>query len=779
MLSARHVLNRCFPSNYHYSGLVSTTAYLKSHINSFLSNKAPTFQLLVQSHALITTSGNAGNIFLSSKLISFYASFNQTHCSTKIFDLVCDKDAFLWNSIVQSQFSNGNYSEAFELYMQMRLHNTPPTRFTIPMVVSSCAELLWLKEGETVHGLATKSGLFLGNSAVSSSFVYMYAKCGVMDYASRIFENITERDVVSWTALIIGYVHNGESEKGLECLSQMHRNDLDGENINFRTLEGGFQACVNLGALVQGRCLHGFAVKTGLRCWQAIQSSLLLVYCKFGSIEEACHSFSEVDNKDLFSWTSIIGVHVRLGLMNDCMALFWDMLAADNYPDEIVLSCVLLGFGNSSKVDEGKSFHCLIIRRNFSVDQMVADALLSMYCKFGLTGSAEKLFCGLNKRNAESWNSMVCGFAKAGRGDKCIDLFRGMQKLGFKADSNSLVALLTWCSRSRATSSFCRSLHCYIIKNCMEDDISIVNSLIDMYGKDGNLISAGRIFCGRRKDIVTWNTMIAAYSRNKCFTEAISLFDEMMLRNVKPNTATLATVLSACSQVADLDKGEKIHHLIKNNEEIELNVSLSTALVDMFAKCGQLEISREIFNLMEDRDTVSWNVMIAGYAMHGDTESAIEIFKQMEQSNVVPNSLTFLPLLSACAHSGHVDEGKHLFNRMKSYSVMPTLKHYACIVDLLGRSGNLMEAEKLVLSMPVKPDGGVWGALLSACKMHDEMETGIRIAKEAIKADPRNDGYYVVMSGMYSSIGRWKEAEEAREMMKERGIEKRAGWSLV
>ncbi|CAN1228054.1 Pentatricopeptide repeat-containing protein At4g39952, mitochondrial [Linum perenne] len=182
---------------------------------------------------------------------------------------------------------------------------------------------------------------------------------------------------------------------------------------------------------------------------------------------------------------------------------------------------------------------------------------------------------------------------------------------------------------------------------------------------------------------------------------------------------------------------------------------------------------------MKDRDTISWNVMIAGYAMHGDAESAIEIFKQMEQLNVVPNSLTFLPLLSACAHSGLVDEGKHLFNKMKGYSVMPTLKHYACIVDLLGRSGNLLEAEKLVLSMPVLPDGGVWGALLSACKMHDDIETGIRIAKQAIKADPKNDGYYIVMSDMYSSIGRWKEAEQAREMMKERGIEKRAGWSLV
>ncbi|CAN1228044.1 Pentatricopeptide repeat-containing protein At4g39952, mitochondrial [Linum perenne] len=174
----------------------------------------------------------------------------------------------------------------------------------------------------------------------------------------------------------------------------------------------------------------------------------------------------------------------------------------------------------------------------------------------------------------------------------------------------------------------------------------------------------------------------------------------------------------------------------------------------MYAKCGVMECASRIFDKISERDVVSWTALITGYVHNGESKKA-------------------------CAHSGLVDEGKHLFNKMKGYSVMPTLKHYACIVDLLGRSGNLLEAEKLVLSMPVLPDGGVWGALLSACKMHDDIETGIRIAKQAIKADPKNDGYYIVMSDMYSSIGRWKEAEQAREMMKERGIEKRAGWSLV
>ncbi|CAI0376779.1 unnamed protein product [Linum tenue] len=316
-----------------------------------------------------------------------------------------------------------------------------------------------------------------------------------------------------------------------------------------------------------------------------------------------------------------------------------------------------------------------------------------------------------------------------------------------------------------------------VFNEISERDVVSWTALIIGYGKSGKLTIAERIFRGSHRDVVSWNTMIAVYCHGKCFVEAIALFEEMVQQNVNPNSATFATVLSACSHLADLQKGEKVHRLIRTDEQ---NVSLATALVDMYAKCGRLDKSREIFNSMKVKDSISWNVMISGYAMHGDAISAIEIFEEMEeQTNIKPNSLTFLSLLSACAHSGLVEEGKRLFGKMKQHSVRPNLKHYACLVDVLGRSGSLLEAEELVLSMPICPDGGIWGALLGACKIHDDFITGIRIAKQAIKTDPKNDGYYIVLSDMYSSIGKWKESERAREMMKEQGIEKTTGWSFV
>lgn len=412
------------------------------------------------------------------------------------------------------------------------------------------------------------------------------------------------------------------------------------------------------------------------------------------------------------------------------------------------------------------------------LDQTVHNALLSMYSKFGLVRLAEKFFETDYEWNKESWNTMVNAYGKAGMEAKCLQLFREMQHLGIGFDTYSLISVISSCSRLRAI-DLGRSVHSYVTKNyTIYGDISVVNSLIDMYGKSGNLTIARRIFDMTQKDIVTWNTLISSYSHCGHSAEAVALFDKMISEKLKPNTATLVTVVSACSELASLEEGKKLHQYIKEGV-FDMTISLATALVDMYAKCGELETSRGMFKSMKERDVVSWNVMISGYGTHGDAESAIEIFEEMESSDVTPNAVTFLALLLACAHAGLVEEGKRLFNRMKRYSVEPNLKHYACLVDLFGKSGNLEEAEAVVKSMPLQPDGGVWGTLLSSCKQQDDIEMGIRIAKLVIDSEPENEGYYIVLSNMYASIGKWEEVERIRKLMSERGLEKTAGWSAL
>ncbi|KAE9606377.1 putative tetratricopeptide-like helical domain-containing protein [Lupinus albus] len=741
-----------------------------------LSNQITSLHSLLQFHALTLTTGFSTNLFIASKLISLYDSLHfHHHPIFSIFHSLPSKDTFLYNSLLKSLSSRSLFPQILPFYSQMRTSNFLPNHFTIPIVATACANMAFIHHGMTLHALASKIGLF---HKAGSSFVSLYFRCGRMDDALLVFDEIPLRDVVAWTALVIGYVQNGESEKGLECLCAMHGVGEVDERPNSRTLEGGFLACGNLAALYEGRCLHGFVIKSGIGCSQVVQSSILSMYCKCGVTQEAYQSFCQVIDKDLLSWTSLIGVYASSGMMSESVRYFWEMLDNQIYPDGIVVGCILSGFGNSiNHVAEGKAFHGIIIRRHYAADEKVHNSLLFMYCKFGMLSFAERLF-NRCQQNTECWNFMVFGYGKVDKNMECIELFREMQYLGIHSDSISVISAIASCAWLGAN-NLGKSIHCNVIKGFMDDNVSVTNSLIEMYGKCSNMVFAQRIFNRYERDVISWNTLISCHILDEHHEEAINLFNKMIMEDQKPNTATFVIVLSACSHLASLEKGERVHRYISEGG-FKLNLPLGTALVDMYAKCGQLEISRKVFDSMKEKDVICWNAMISGYGMNGYAVSAVEIFQHMEKSNVKPNGITFLALLSACAHGGLVDEGKNLFSKMQSYSFKPDLKHYTCMVDLLGRSGNLQEAEALVLSMPVSPDGGVWGALLSACKTYNEIEMGIRVAKYAIDSEPENDGYYIMVSNMYSSIGRWEEAENARRTMKERcSMGKKAGWSVL
>ncbi|KAL8500019.1 hypothetical protein ACS0TY_019854 [Phlomoides rotata] len=765
-----------FPKRFYLSS--SIPDYLHNHIDSFLFAKRISHSnALLSTHAFLITTGNAHNKFIASKLIASYASLNQPHYSTKIFESLAFADHFLCNSIIKAHFSNGNHRQALEFFSRMLVSGNLPTQFTIPMVVSACAELRLLSVGMSVHGLVSKVNLLCGNTAVGASFVYMYSKCGGVEYACHVFDEMTVRDVVVWTALVVGCVLNGKSGKGWEYLCEMHRVGSNCERLNSRTFEGGLQACGDLCALIKGKSLHALALKSGFVSSDMVQSAILSMYSKCGSPGDARVSFHEVVDKDLLSWMSIIGIYARLGRTYECFHMLLEIQASGIYPDGIVISCVISGLANFNRISEGKAFHGFILRRNLVTDEIVYTSLLSMYCKFGLLDLAEKIFIGCCDHVQDSWNVMVAGYEKAGLEMKCIMLFREMQHRGITSDSNSLMSVISSCSRLGAE-HFGRSIHCYMIKNLMFEKVSIGNSLINMYGKCRNLVVAERLFHYTRQDITTWNSLISCYTDNGNSFKAIALFDRMISKGLKPNAATLVILLSACAQIASMEKGRSIHDYIIE-QGLCSDVSIATALVDMYAKCGEIDTAKEIFDYMNEKDVVSWNVMISCYGMHGHGKSAIEIFQRMEEHDARPNELTFLAVLSACAHAGLVDEGKSLFHKMKEYSLTPTMKHYACMVDLYGRSGCLNEAEALVSSMPFAPDGGIWGCLLTACKMHNNVEMGMKIAKRAVEADPENDGYYILISDFYSSMNMWEDVEQVRRMMKDRGVRKTVGWSAV
>lgn len=281
------------------------------------------------------------------------------------------------------------------------------------------------------------------------------------------------------------------------------------------------------------------------------------------------------------------------------------------------------------------------------------------------------------------------------------------------------------------------------------------------------------------RNSVSWNAMIAGYVQGGRFKEASGLFEQMRAEGVELNRYVAASMLAACTGLGALEQGQWIHGFIERSG-IELDSKLATTVIDMYCKCGCLDKAYEVFSGLSCKGLSSWNCMIGGFAMHGRWEVAIELFKEMEKEGVMPDDITFLNVLSACAHAGLVCEGRHYFECMvQAYHIEPRMEHFGCMVDLLGRAGLLEEAKKIIDEMPMEPDAGVLGALLGACRIHGNVGLGEQIGRQVIELDPQNSGRYVLLANLFASAGRWEDVANVRRLMNDRGVNKEPGCSVI
>lgn len=305
-------------------------------------------------------------------------------------------------------------------------------------------------------------------------------------------------------------------------------------------------------------------------------------------------------------------------------------------------------------------------------------------------------------------------------------------------------------------------------------------ALVDMYSKCGFIVSARQVFDKMpQRDLVSWTCMISGYAHNGCNFEVLEFFHLMRSSGVRPNRVSLLSTLLACGRLGALCKGQCIHgHAIHTG--FDADVLVATSIIDMYAKCGSLIVARLMFDITDGKDLVCWSAMIACYGYHGLGRDAIDIFNCMVRAGTKPNHATFTSLLSACSHSGLVNEGRKCFDSMASvHGVEPKLNHYACMVDLLGRAGRVHEALELIERMPMKPDSSLWGSLLGACRIHGDIDTGEKVADKIFELETTHSGYYVLLSNIYAAKSRWKEVERVRKLMVGNKVSKVQGFSLI
>lgn len=385
--------------------------------------------------------------------------------------------------------------------------------------------------------------------------------------------------------------------------------------------------------------------------------------------------------------------------------------------------------------------------------------------------SAREVFDRIASRDLVTWNSMIDGYARSGQMDVARRLFDQMPE----RDLFSWTSLINGYSKC-GEATVARE----IFEQMPERNVVSCNAMIDGYMKNGDFEFARELFDRMPvKNVVSWNTLITGFDKNGHFKEAIAVYDEMLAAGIVPNMVTLVSVLSAVSGLALLERGRSIHSYIKQNG-FRLDGVLGTCLIDMYSKCGSIKSALSVFRQIHRKKLGHWTAMIMGLGMHGMANDAIELFTEMQRVGIRPHSIAFVGVLNACSHAGMVDEGHRYFDLMsKEYGIEPTVEHYGCLVDLLCRVGRLEEVRDVIDRMPMRPNEIIWMSLLSGCRKYGKVELGEFAAKCAIELAPEATGCYVLLSNIYAAAGLWDNVSKLRELMKERGVRKDPGSSMV
>lgn len=411
-------------------------------------------------------------------------------------------------------------------------------------------------------------------------------------------------------------------------------------------------------------------------------------------------------------------------------------------PDKLTFPFVLRACTAMGAGDTGVQVHAHVVKAGCESDAFVKNALIGMHASCGNLGIAAALFDGRAREDAVAWSAMITGCARRGDIGAARDLF----------DECPVKDLVSW------------------------------NVMITAYAKRGDMALARELFDQvPERDVVSWNVMISGYVRCGSHLHALELFEQMQRMGEKPDIVTMLSLLSACADSGDLDVGQRLHSSLSDMfSRNGFPVVLGNALIDMYAKCGSMKSAHEVFWSMRDKDVSTWNSIVGGLALHGHVLESIDMFEKMLKGKVRPDEITFVAVLIACSHGGMVDKGREFFNLMQhKYRVEPNIKHYGCMVDMLGRAGLLKEAFEFIDTMKCEPNSVIWRTLLSACRVHGEIELAKHANRQLLKARNDESGDYVLLSNIYASVGEWFGSEKMRKLMDDSGVNKEAGQTFV
>ncbi|CAN6922671.1 hypothetical protein Bca4012_091555 [Brassica carinata] len=773
----------------------------QAHAHMILSGFRPTTFVL---NCLLQVYTNSKDLLSASKLfdkmplrdvvswntmINCYAKSKDMVKASSFFNTMPERDVVSWNSMLSGYLQNGESFKSVEIFVEMGRGGVGFDCRTFAVILKACSCLEDSSLGMQIHGVVVRVGCD-ADVVAASALLDMYAKCKRFDESVRVFRGIPVKNSVSWSAVIAGCVQNNLLSLALMFFKEMQK---VGGGVSQSIYASVLRSCAALSELRLGGQLHAHALKSDFAGDGIVRTATLDMYAKCDNMQDAQVLFDKSENLNRQSYNAMITGYSQEEHGFKALLVFHRLMLSGLGFDEISLSGVFRACALVKGLSEGLQLYGLAVKSSLSLDVCVANAAIDMYGKCQALSEAFRVFDEMRRRDAVSWNAIIAAHEQNGRGYETLSLFVSMLRSGIEPDEFTFGSVLKACAGGNGM-----EIHSNVVKLGMASNSSVGCSLIDMYSKCGMIEEAekihSRLFLGdnvpgevekmhnkRLQELcVSWNSIISGYVTKEQSEDAQMLFTRMMEMGVTPDKFTYATVLDTCANLASSGLGKQIHaQVIK--KELQSDVYVCSTLVDMYSKCGDLHDSRLMFEKAQKRDFVTWNAMISGYAHHGKGEEAIKLFERMLFENIKPNHITFISILRACAHMGLVERGLEYFYMMKTeYGLDPQLPHYSNMVDILGKSGKVEKALKLIREMPFEGDDVIWRTLLGVCAIH---RNNVEIAEEAtaalLRLDPQDSSAYTLLSNVYADAGMWEKVSDLRRSMRSFKLKKEPGCSWV
>ncbi|KAK9144949.1 hypothetical protein Sjap_004852 [Stephania japonica] len=678
-------------------------------------------KLGTKSHARLIRLGFSNDVFLSSKLLHFYCRIRDVAAARTVFDSVPKPllNQFFWNTMIRAYVDCSMYGDAIEFFSGMVVLGFKPNEFTYPFVLKACSANVVVGFGREVHGLMVVSG-YDRDVFAASALLDLYVKCGCFWDACKVFDKMPERNEITWNAMVYGLARSGYWREALEGLDVMGESGI--EEVKVTSWNAIMAGCVSCGE--------------GVLAFETLRRMLV------------SGSRTKPNNATFNTLLDVIPTDVSLIQLKELHGFVLKQLD--------------------------------VVGMNYVDYDRLCSSIVAGYAFHGSMVSASRLFDGINLKTSQLWISMISGFIECDQSQEAFWVFRNMI-VQYDGEFNALskVPLTLLLPECNPTSLTALEIHGHAYRAGFEANTSVCNALMAMYARRGNIELAERIFLTNPdKDIVSWNTLISSYANKGDFDKAFNLFYQMYSDHLQPDEFTLSSIISGCGTLGAHRQGVGIHGYTIKVGFYDGHLVTQNSVLDMYGKCGCIVDARNLFDDMTYKDNVSWNTMISCYGINALPHEAFSLFHEMQVQGWRPNRVTFIALLSACSHAGLVADALHFLENMTTnYGIVPDVEHYACVVDTLGRAGKLNEAYNLINNMPVKPDDCVWGALLSACRIHGNVPLAEVAATRLIELKPKHPGYHVLLSNIYKDASQWNEAVQVRAAMKDKGVKKFPGCS--